>query len=139
MFEINYIDHTADIGFEIISDNLEELFMGAIIEMFKNMVNIETVRSDECKTFSIDADNTDDLLFNTLKSFLDNYYMNGFIPVKADKVVIKDNLIHITAIGSYLKNADENIMKTEIKSVTYHKLHITKRNNKYNTSIIFDV
>ena len=59
MYEL--FDHTADLGLRIRADSLSELFSEAARALFSAIVvNLETVKTVEQKTFEIEGDDRED-------------------------------------------------------------------------------
>lgn len=145
MYNIKYIDHSADIGFEIIADNLAELIIGAIKELFKTIIEVEHVSIISKKKFVIRANDNTDLLYSSLKQVLDYYFRTGFIIKEVSKVKLKNNKkVKIICQGQYLDfEKDEGIsqyLTNEVKSITYHQMEIKQLSNgQYSSIIILDV
>ena len=142
MYKINYIEHSADIGFKVSGDSLEDVFTGGLLEMFHNLILINNPQKLIKKTVKIKGQSNNELLFNSLKYFLDYFYIKGFVPVMVNKIKIRKNTVRITAEGEFINlydNKRECVLQYEIKSVTYHKLDIIKKDNKYSTILILDV
>ncbi len=139
MYKIKYIDHIADIGFTIKATSIEELFSASLLEMFNILCEKDKLEGKIIRGKNkITGESKEILLFNLLKEYLDNFYMNYIVISKINEIKINDNNILINHQGIKF-NPDKIILKNEIKAITYHKLKIKKTNNLYTTTLIFDV
>lgn len=145
MYNIKYINHSADIGFKIIADTLQELFTGAVKELFKNIIDIKQISTLKKKKFVIKAADNTDLLYSCLKQSLDFYFQTGFIIKEISKIKLVDNKkLIIVCEGQYLDfEKDKQLvqyLRNEIKTITYHQMEITQLNTgQYTSIIILDV
>ncbi|MBU1078570.1 MAG: archease [Spirochaetes bacterium] len=141
MYNIEYLEHTADIGFKIIADSMQELFRGSILEMFNNLISIKSDKKKKARSFTVKGADSNELLYNILKNFLDNFYLKRFVPVSILSIRIENGKVKIkTDVVSAGKEDSRNYkLLREIKAVTYHKLDIQEEDGKFETILIFDV
>lgn len=140
MYKIEYIEHSADIGFHIKSDSIEELFKGALIELSNNLVELKKINQVlEKKELNVKGKDHNELLFNVLKTSLDQFYSDNYIPVKIVSIDITQNNVNLKTEGYILDQIHSNLLKYEIKSITYHQLDIKYKDEEYSTRIILDV
>ena len=135
-----FIDHTADIAVEITADSIEELFIVSA-KAFKEAV-IELNPKSVLKNFYLVLDSHS--LETLLVSFLNelNFRLINkrkiFININDVKIIQNDENYSLQCILQE-DNIDEDKIKAEIKSVTYHQVEIKEKNGKYSTRIVFDI
>lgn len=131
-----YIEHTADLGIEVVGTTLEDLLINTGTAIFETQITGSIEEKKEI-TISITAESLEDLLIDWCRELLYNFSVHGFIPreyfVSLNKMRLKARLC-----GDVF---DEKRHKTklEIKNPTYHNLHIKKTDAGYQATIIFDV
>lgn len=137
MFTI--IDHTADLGVEIIGKDLGELFLSAVEGVLSLIQKESFTSSKELEEFVINSDGWDDeeRLVNLINDVL--YYVQVY------GWWVRDVLdVHISESGSVemrmcgTQTLDKNHLKREIKAATFHDLKII-RNVVLKTTLILDV
>lgn len=136
----NFIDHTADIAVEVNASSIEELFTASALA-FREAV-VESNIEDRGKSFALKLDSysLEALLVNFLNEL--NFRLiskkkifNNISDIKIHRIDDDWNL----ECSLLEKNIDEDKIKTEIKSVTYHQMEIKEINGEYSTKIIFDI
>ena len=65
-----FIDHTADVAFEVYGKNLRELFENATMAFYDAFVNVERLEEDKHVEIEVEADGVDYLLFKWLNELL---------------------------------------------------------------------
>lgn len=130
--------HTADIGVRVFGRDLKELFENAAFAMFDIIADLESISGDLLETFSLEADNNEELLVTWLDELLYTFYIKNLIFFKFEVTEIAGNHLKATAYGRPI-GANRNRLKTEIKAATYSDLKIRKTDAGYEVEIIFDV
>lgn len=136
--EVEYIDHTADVGIRVRADTATDAFAAAAESMFDIMLNREAVSEAHTWQVSADAEGWEDLLVAFLEELLYRYEMQREVP---RHVHIHDlTPQHITAQtrGDYLDPARHE-PDVQIKAVTYHQLRAAERDGRFEVSVIFDI
>lgn len=140
MYKIEQIDHTADIGYHITSDSIEDLFKGAVLALYNTVIDLKHVKSGQQYQFSLNNQDMDDLLYSCLKMCLDHYYQTGFIAKNILFLEIRNKAeLKIMLEGSQLTDSLKDKLKYDIKSITYHQLSIKKVKQGFASNIILDV
>lgn len=141
MWKYEYIDHTADLGIEIVADTIEEIYSAALFVMFDNLVELERIDARKKFRIRIRGKSFEEILFNLLKKLLEDFYIKGVICKELKILQLKNNLLKAEIYGDIISGDDfpDNIFKYEIKAITYHNLEIKKIDNKYTVTIIFDI
>lgn len=128
---------TADVGIYISGNNYSELYNSAIkgLNLLYFDEFLDTQESITKTDFFYEGDSLENILVNLLTEvfYLIQYerkYISGITINKADDHLL-DGFLHVSEL-----DREPGI---EIKSVTYHNLHVLKENNTLSTGIIFDV
>ena len=136
----NFIDHTADAAVVVTADTIEELFI-ASADAFKEVV-IESASPKPNESYKLELSSLS--LENLLVNFLNEL---NFRLIYKRKMICSVNEMKISQNEDIRKlecnllesNVDESMIKTEIKSVTYHQMDLAKTNEGYKTIIVFDI
>lgn len=135
----NFIDHTADIAFDVSADSLEELFVESAKAWRICVVGDISGKSLSEKNINLNAGSLEELLVNFLNEI--NYFLlsKKWLCVIFNKISINQELKTISAVASGFELESSIQIKEEIKSVTYHQMEIKKINDKYLTRVVFDI
>jgi SHS2 domain-containing protein len=131
-------DHTADLGVEVTAASPEELYAGAAMALFDQMVDPSTVRAGTSREIAVQGEDAADLLVNFLRDLLDAYNGDGFL-VKACLVREIDACgIRASLSGERFDPARHRI-EQEIKAVTYHQASVERTEEGWKARVVFDV
>jgi SHS2 domain-containing protein len=135
-----FIDHTADIAVEVKADTIEELFTASALAFRESVMNFEKNEGKETYKFNLNSHSLETLLVNFLNelNFRLTYKRKIFNNISDLKIYKEDNNWNLECTLNE-NDIDEDKIKTEIKSVTYHQMEIKKVNNEYSTRIVFDI
>jgi len=133
---IEIINHTADIGITVRGSTLEEVFINSLKGLYKIM-GVKSNGKVDFLEISLKSEKIEDLLVKFLNEII--YYMET-----------KKISGEIEKIKIYFKNGEYNLfvklkmakiekIEKEVKAATYHNLNIEKIDDKYKTTIIFDL
>ena len=136
MFRV--IDHTADIGLLIKGKNKEELFAEAARGMFSIVAGGRI--NGKLKVRSLKLEVTGPTLEELLVSFLNELLYLA----EKEKAIFNRFEVEIKKIKNrfYLQGRikeNSQVPKREVKAATYHNLKVEKKDNFWQTTIIFDV
>ena len=135
---IEFIEHTADIGIRIVSNNINELFQKAGYGMFKIICeNLDDVECNETISGEIFADDLNELMYLFLEKLIYEFDVKGII-LRCFEVEVSENHLRYKANGEFY-NPKKHKIGTGIKSPTYHKLEIKKVDDNFQATIIFDI
>ena len=132
----------ADIAFRAWGENLEALFIAAGDATLNAMIdNLEVIALKETRTFSLENDELDMLLFNFLQEFV--YYKDSeLLLLRAQQVHIeqKNGEYHLTAVtqGETL-DCDRHEQRVDVKAVTLHRFQLEKTDNGWTALVILDI
>ena len=131
-----YLDHTADLGIEVLGKNLTVLFANIGKAIFETQIEGPVIARKE-RSVNLESDTLEDLLIDWCRELLYDFSVSNFIPCEYD-ISIKDLSLNATLRGDEF-DATRHHIKLEIKNPTYHKLSVKKQNGDYRARIIFDV
>lgn len=132
----------ADIAFQAWGKTLEELFIAAGDATLNAMIdNLEAIALKETRTFNLENDELDMLLFNFLQEFV--YYKDSeLLLLRAQQVQIeeKNGEYHLTAVtqGERL-DCDRHEQRVDVKAVTLHRFQLKKTDNGWTALVILDI
>ena len=137
-----FIEHTADIAVEIVSESIEKLFSDACTAWNEAvLININPKFIDS-KKFIFDAQTEEELLVELLSELNFQLFTKKWVFTAVNNILLEkqeDNFHLVIEIFGQPLNENDHEIKVEIKAVTFHQLKIEKRNNKYTTIIVFDI
>ena len=140
MSNYKFFDHTADIGMEVTGRTRKELFVNAAEALFDVMIENKTgeVAANKLRKITVEGLDIADLLINYLRELL--YLFNGekFMTGSCEIVQFTNKEIQARLTGESF-NPKKDLIKTEIKAVTYSGLNVEKNKSGWKASIIFDV
>lgn len=130
---------SADFVVDVHGKTLNELFANSAEACFFAMTNIDKVRPVRELNLIVDADNIDELLYNFIseliylkdieKMFFSRFDVNISVDEKSLKAVVAGDII------DYINHE----IKTDVKAITYHDLHIKNSDDGFMTRIVFDL
>ncbi|MCA1994084.1 MAG: archease [Coleofasciculus sp. S288] len=133
---------TADIAFRAWGKDLEELFKAAGDATINVMIEeLESIELKETRTFSLENDALDLLLFNFLQEFV--YYKDSEqLLLRSQKVQIeeKDELHKLSAVtaGETL-DPNRHEQRVDVKAVTLHRFQLEKTADGWTAMVILDI
>ncbi|MCC6027013.1 MAG: archease [Archaeoglobales archaeon] len=130
-----FIDHTADIAFEVYGNSLEELLENSAYAFYEAFVKVDAIKEAETRTVEVEADEEDLLLYRWLNELL-FLFETQFFAGKKVKVRIKNMKAEGTIVGSKF---GREAVKVEPKAITMHKFGIRRENGKLAAFIVVDI
>ncbi len=152
------IDHTADVGLDVVGDTLEDAFSTTAEAMFELLWKTSDIKETEELSIELVADSLDQLVVDWLSEMIFIYETQGrlFRSVKVDSLMpekrdsslegkdggpddTNDEVwyrIRSRLMGESL-DLDKHEIKTEIKAVTYHMLKVDVETNRI--VVLFDI
>ena len=127
------IEHTADIGIEVIADTLEELFETAA-RAIVSIISNELPEPADKRSASFSADDRESLLVDFLNEIIYMASAEGWITCSSS-VSFKDDTVSAVFKGSESEGGIDN----EVKAATYHNLGIQRPDRKWKARVYFDV
>ena len=136
--DFTLLDHTADLGIIVRGRNLSTLFEVAVKSMMYIMVKGKP--ADTAKTFNLSVEGYDlaDLMVRWLGEIL--YLFEGEHELVTDVEITFVSQSHLDATLETV-SFDTNLHEIlcEIKAVTFHQIEVVKKDDHWETRIIFDL
>lgn len=132
------LDHTADLRIEVTGKGIEGLFVSSAEALTDLLVDIDSIDTKYNIEVSADGDDRGELLVDFIRELLFLFSVKGKIFSKFDIMKLSDKKITAHCFGEDF-DPNRHELKIEIKAITYHGLEITKSENDFRVSIIFDV
>ena len=130
--------HPSDIGLTIYGYSLEQLFEHAAFAMFDNLCNLEQVKESKMVKVTAQGDDREELLVNFLNELLFLQAVKGWL-FRRFKVQKLDNTTIKAQVWGEPYNMVRHELFHEIKSATYHDIHIRKEDGFWRVDVVFDV
>lgn len=132
------LDHTGDTGVRIEARSLEELFLDSVKALTDTITDIEALGSSVEENVKMEASDRDQLLHDFLQELLFRFDTERFL-TKEGRVTFPTPLSLKAELRGETFDPKRHPKKTEVKAVTYHRLHIERKGSRYTTEIIFDL
>jgi len=139
MEEFEFLDHTAELGLRVKGKTSEDLFNNYAVVLFSLLTDYQPKQIISRK-ITLQAQSLSELLIDWLNELLSIFLADNFLP--------KEYLIKITDDkgGKTLEaeirgeefNFENNILKREIKTATYHNVKVEENDQGYVGEVIFD-
>ncbi|HEY9625602.1 MAG TPA: archease [Crinalium sp.] len=133
---------TADIAFRAWGGDLEEVFKAAGDAVINTMIdNLEAIALHETRTFILDNDALDLLLFNFLQEFV--YYKDSellLLRSQSIQIEFQENNYHLTAVtqGEIL-DRDRHHQRVDVKAITLHRFTLEQTADGWTALVILDI
>ncbi len=139
LMKYRFVDHTADVAFEVFGSSLEELIVNATQAFYEAFVYVEKLDENRKLEIDVEADSADYLLYNWLNELLfafDTQFFGGKF-VESVEVKEKGGLIAKgVVVGGTLK---PEIVKVEPKAITLHDFVVEKKNGMLYAYVVVDI
>ncbi|MEM2726859.1 MAG: archease [Archaeoglobaceae archaeon] len=130
-----FIDHTADIAFEVYGRDLRELLENAGYAFYEAFVDTKKLKNSEKRLVEVEAEDEDMLLYHWLNELL-FLFETQFFAGKTIKVRLENR----KAIGEIEGgNFDRSAVKVEPKAITMHRFGIRKERDKLVAFVVVDI
>ena len=140
MYEV--FEHTADLGLRMRADSLDELFIDAGRGLISQLANLSTVQPVSVKTFALQNESLDFLLFDWLSELLYAFEEAHLLLAEFDvRVLQADGEYHLAATCRG-ETADfaRHELDHEVKAITYHGLFVRKGGDgAWEAEVIVDI
>ncbi len=132
------IEHTADTGLVIESDDLPALFEQAADGLFEMIAERRGRRSEQSVDIEVTGVDWPDLMFCWLRELLGVWTGGERIPVEARILQLAPYWIRAEVKTAAYDPAVHRLGE-EIKAVTYHQLRVEKIDGGWRAQVIFDI
>lgn len=116
------VEHTADLMIRCRAPTLEECFQDAAFAMFDQMTDLEDVSTAEVLELEAEGEDLEQRLFGLLSELLYLHDAESLL-LKRFRVRFQGDRVFCKAEGEKI-DALRHSLRTEIKAVTYHMLHV---------------
>jgi SHS2 domain-containing protein len=135
--DIEFFDHTADIGFRLQRPSKRELFRDAALAMFHIIEPDTNYRDLVDYEITIENDDLEELMVNWLSDLNFYFQIEGYVPLNIRLIFAEHGLTAL--IQGYAVNRSVHNSEIEIKAVTYHKIYVKQEADMWKMQIIFDI
>ncbi len=133
-----FIDHTADIAFEIRAYSLDELLRDAALAFYEAFTFTDKIKGEKWVEIEVEEESIDYLLFSWLNEILYKFDVEHFGGRDVDVRVEESG--KFKAIGKiYGGKLDAEKIKLEPKAITLHNFRVEKRDDGYYAYIVIDI
>ncbi len=136
-----FLDHTADIGIEVIAPDLKQAFIEAIFGLLELIFNKSFKEFDIKNGFEIleiESNDLESLFVDTLNEILFLIDSRKIIPLKPEIIVMSNNTLKLKYNPM---NFDYSKFPVQmyVKAVTYHQLEINQSNELTTIKFYLDI
>ena len=133
-------DHTADVGFRIRGESLDDLFATAAGAMFDYIVaNRVDVRLADSEAIELRAESAPDLLATWLDELLFRSETRHVLYARFDVNVAADGLSLAATVAGEPIDRDRHILDHEVKAVTRHEFSLVPDGPGWVAEMILDI
>lgn len=130
------VEHTADVALELWAPTEEELLIEGAKAVIDLMTEGASLKGEDRRTFELEAIDPEDRLVRWLNEVLVAAVSEGFLFLRAEKLVLPEGGLRAEVIG--LANAADEI-RAELKAATYHDLTLEKGAEGFRAVVVIDV
>lgn len=135
MEKFKFLEHTADIKFQIFGKNLGEIFENSALAISKIYSKTKKISAKKKKKITIKGKDNEALLYNFIEELIFLVDSEDFVVSKA-RVKVKENSLTADIYGDDVKNYKD---LDQIKSSTYHEMYIKKTKKGWEAQTVVDV
>ena len=139
---IRMLDHTADVGFELAAPTLEALFDEARQALLMTLFEEPPKGGEEERLVRLSGPDRETLLVRWINELVFFVLEESFVPTGAELRIQEDSekaqSLEAHLIGVPLDLEGQGF-QGEIKSATFHGLHVTPGNDGWQARVILDV
>ena len=141
-WDYKYIEHTADSAAEISGDTPEDLMLAGYYAWRKLVADPYWAGEEEDTILEFSEVTFEELLVGFLSEL--NYLLlsKKWIPSQIEIISFEEaaeNFKSVIKVKGRSYGPSVNILKSEVKAVTFHRMEIKKVNKKYTTLVVFDI
>lgn len=130
-----FIDHTADIAFEVYGKDIAELLENSAYAFYEAFVYTERLEKSKQKLVEVEAEEEDLLLYRWLNELL-FIFETEFFAGKEVKVEVKNSKAKGVIYGSRFTRSE---VKVEPKAITMHKFGIKREKDGLIAFVVVDI
>jgi SHS2 domain-containing protein len=130
------LEHSGDVGIEVVAATREELFAEAIAALGRIMYDADRVEDRERRKLPVLAATDADLMHDALARALNVFLIDAFVWRDAN-VIATSGGIEAELIGEPFDRT-RHWLHEELKAVTYHRLAVERTPAGWRAVVIFD-
>lgn len=134
------LDHTADVGFQVEAQSLEDLFLGAMRGLLEVMFARPPIEGSRRKRLRLEAPDLETLLVRFLNELIYLVQTKGFVPGRGRLKIERTGegvALSATLWGEGFR--EEFGFLGEVKSATFHGLAVRQEDGRWRARVILDV
>lgn len=133
-----YIDHTADIAFEIYGDNLLKLLENATYAFYNAFVDLSKIGENKTQKIEIEGEDEEIVLYRWLNELLYLFDTQFFAAKSVEVEIMENGQIRVTGILKGGKFTPETV-KVEPKAITMHKFRVERNDGELKAFVVVDI
>lgn len=137
------LDHTGDLGIEVVSTTLNGLFAEAVRGFTDSLTDVARVEPEVVREVALESSGLDLLMVDWLDEALYLFETESLVVAGADVEVDRDSASAAWRLRARLRgetwNPERHPLKVPIKAVTYHALALTGPEGGWRARVVFDI
>lgn len=135
-----FLPHTADAKFTAYGKTREDAFSNAAVAMFSVMVEPKTVKPAIKKSFKIESEDIESLLYDWLENLLVLLDSENFILASVVKIVIAEIDSGYSLDAEFTGDiiSDDYDLLGFVKAVTYNDMEIKEKDGVWQITVVVD-
>ncbi len=131
---------TADIAFESLGNNLNQLFENSALAVFDSSADIKKIKPKIKKEIKLDNKEIDNLLYDFLSEIVFLKDKDSIIFCKSEVKINKEDKYRLKAILHGEKiDTKKHTLLADIKAVTLHLFNVEKTKDGWKARVILDI
>lgn len=130
-----FVDHTADIAFEVYGKDIAELLENASYAFYEAFIYTENLKGTKQKIVEVEAEDEDLLLYRWLNELL-FLFETEFFAGKNVEVEVSNSRAKGIILGDRFTRSD---VKVEPKAITMHRFGIRREGGRLVAFIVVDI
>ncbi len=130
-----FLEHTADIKFQVYGKTLNEVFENAILAIAEYLSRGQKIKPSKGRIMSVSGTDYESLFYNFMDEIIYLLDAENFITTKA-KVTIRGYNLQAELFGDKASNYKD---LDHIKAATYAEMYIKKTDNGFEAQAVLDV
>lgn len=138
MKRFEFIDHTADLGFVVYGEDLKRLFENAGEAFFSVITDLEKVKRIIERKIEIKGESLERLMVDWLNELLYLHEVENLLFSQFEVESVGQEGLKARVKGEPLEE-ERHPIKTGVKAVTYHQIHVAQEEGVWRAQVILDL
>ena len=142
MTPIEWLDHTADIGFRATGESVEGAFCEAARALFSFMFALDEIRPQVEHRVEVSASSLPQLLVEWLSELLVQKELAGLVFSRFEVTISGNELAGLSAVGhafGEVLDRERHQTGTEVKGISYLDLDVSQSDGRWVVQVVVDV